>query len=463
MLEAGDALSDLLDLSRADITSYRQDKVSRAEARVDELEARCAWLKAEAERVPIKSPLDGNDLMELFGRSPGPWLRPVKDYLLGLVIDGQLASDDRETAAELARRYLAEHEEKGPDEQPADRESASRRAAAQATIEAESTQRQEQEATTPVEQPGQKRAARVASRRQSRHAVLRPPSDAGLPSARTLGAPRRQTANPVAPRKAATPAREPNAAARDEITSFLDQYLQIARFRDLGPNGLQVIGKSEVRRVALGVSANLALIEAAVARHADMIVVHHGLFIDRDSRPILQRQKRRLKPLFDADISLLGYHLPLDAHPEIGNNVQWLRRLGFDLETTEFGQYQGQWIGAIGVRPAPIAFEALVREVKTLAGGAPKAYAFGPRQVQRLAVVTGDAPGSLLEAIAAHCDAYLTGEVAEGTQALAQEEGANFIAAGHYNTECFGVQALGELLQQRFGVETFFIDVPNDA
>src|SRR5262249_24427020 len=112
MLEAGDALPDLLDLSRADITSYRQDKVSRAEERIRELEARCAWLKAEAERVPIKSPLDGNDLMEIFGRGPGPWLRPVKDYLLGLVIDGQLAPDARDTAAELARVFLMDHEQR---------------------------------------------------------------------------------------------------------------------------------------------------------------------------------------------------------------------------------------------------------------------------------------------------------------------------------------------------------------
>ncbi|HEV8193379.1 MAG TPA: Nif3-like dinuclear metal center hexameric protein, partial [Ktedonobacterales bacterium] len=462
MLEAGDALPDLLDLSRADITSYRQDKVSRAVARINELEARCEWLKAEAERVPIKSPLDGNDLMELFGRGPGPWLRPVKDYLLGLVIDGQLAPDDRATAADLARRFLAEYEQRAQAEQPKpEYEPASQGSSTPAA--AESHQRQEPGETTHARESRQKRAARVASRRQSRHAVLRPPNDAGLPSAHTQRAPRRRASNPVAPRNAAMPSPKLQTASRDEIIAFLDEYLQIGRFRDLGPNGLQVIGKADVRRVALGVSANLALIEAAVAQQADMIVVHHGLFIDRDPRPILQRQKRRLKLLFDADINLLGSHLPLDAHPEVGNNVQWLRQLGFEVEATEFGQYQGQWIGAIGVCPKPVAVEALVRRVETLAGSAPRVYAFGPRQVRRLAVVTGSAPGSLLESIARGCDAYLTGEVAEGTQALAQEEGANFIAAGHYNTERFGVQALGELLQQRFGQETVFVDIPNDA
>src|SRR5262249_33726171 len=125
--------------------------------------------------------------------------------------------------------------------------------------------------------------------------------------------------------------------------------------------------------------------------------------------------------------------------------------------------FQGQWIGAIGTREEPVAFSALVRQVETLAGNAPKAYAFGPKRVRRLAVVTGGAPGSLVEAVARGCDAYLTGEVAEGTQALAQEEGANFIAAGHYNSERFGVQALGELLQRRFNIETFFVDIANDA
>jgi poly(A) polymerase len=448
MLEAGDALPDLLDLSRADITSYRQDKVSRAEERIKELEARSAWLKAEAERVPIKSPLDGNDLMELFGRGPGPWLRPVKDYLLGLVIDGQLAPDDRDGAAEAARRFLAEHEQQAETQQPA---------SAPASPQAGPAQSVE-----PTGQATRKRSARIASRRQSHHA-LRRPSDAGLPTARSNSAPRRRVSNPVAPHSADAPAREPAVASRDEVVAFLDEYLQIDRFRDLGPNGLQVIGKAEVRRVALGVSANLALIEAAAAQRADMIVAHHGLFVDRDPRPILQRQKRRLMLLFDADITLLGYHLPLDAHSEIGNNVQWLRRLGLAVETTEFGQYQGQWIGAIGVCPEPVALEKLVRQVEALAGNAPKVYAFGPRRVRRLAVVTGAAPGSLLEAVARGCDAYLTGEVAEGTQALAQEEGANFIAAGHYNTERFGVQALGELLQRRFGLETFFVDIPNDV
>jgi poly(A) polymerase len=118
MLDAGDALSDLLDLSRADITSYRQDRVSRAAARINELEARCAWLRDEAERVPLRSPLDGHDLMELFGRGPGPWLRPLKEYLLGLVIDGKLAPDDRVEAQRLSAEFLSRNEDTSDEAPP---------------------------------------------------------------------------------------------------------------------------------------------------------------------------------------------------------------------------------------------------------------------------------------------------------------------------------------------------------
>ncbi len=167
MLEAGDALPDLLDLSRADITSYRQDKVSRAVARINELEARCAWLKAEAERVPIKSPLDGNDLMALFGRGPGPWLRPLKDHLLGLVIDGQLAPDDRATAEIEARRVLEvlERGETPPASQPAP------------------------EPPDEPRSPTQTRASRAAARRNSRTAVAAPPSEPHAESGTRSAAP----------------------------------------------------------------------------------------------------------------------------------------------------------------------------------------------------------------------------------------------------------------------------------
>jgi poly(A) polymerase len=452
MLDAGDALPDLLDLSRADITSYRPEKVARAVARVNELEARCAWLREEAERIPIKSPLDGNDLMAIFKREPGPWLRVVKDRLLGMVIDGALEPDDRERAAEIARETLAELDAEGEPSAPA---------------------RPERSATPTQSEPERpaNRDVRIAARRKSRSAVEAPtpssqppkpsrPRGPRAPTTLTRAAPRRESAR-QAPREAAS---KPAEADRDEIARFLDGYLDIGRFRDIAPNGMQVIGKPRVRRVALGVSANLALIEEAVAKKADMLICHHGLFTDRDPRPILAREKRRLKALFDADITLLGYHLPLDAHPDIGNNVLWLRRLGFAVESLDFAVWQGQAIGAIGVMEGePPTLSELVEQVAAIADAQPRVYPFGPERIGRLAVSTGAAPGSLTEAVTRGCDAYLTGETSEGTQALARESEANFIAAGHYNTERLGVQALGELLRDRFGVETFFIEIPNDV
>jgi dinuclear metal center YbgI/SA1388 family protein len=253
-------------------------------------------------------------------------------------------------------------------------------------------------------------------------------------------------------------------ASRDEITRFLDTFLDISRFRDVAPNGMQVIGKPEVRRIALGVSANLALIEAAVSRSADMLICHHGLFTDREPRPILAREKARLQALFAAGMTLLGYHLPLDAHHEVGNNILWLKRLGYAVESLDFALWNGQAVGAIGAAEGePPTLGALIERVASIAEGAPRVYAYGPRRVGRLAVATGAAPGSLAEAVARGCDAYLTGETGEGTQALARESLANFIAAGHYNTERLGVQALGDLLNERFGVETFFIEIPNDV
>lgn len=463
MLDTGAGLMDQLDLSRADITSYRPEKVSRAVARINELQARAEWLRAEAERVPIKSPLDGNDLMELFGREPGPWLRPLKDHLLSLVIDGDLAPDDREGAAAEARRYLAELEHTPVPKPPSPGENEPATAAAEDATAAE------------------KRAARAAARRQSRQSATPPSQQSQAPDARrdapqvstraSARAPR-QPSNPMRPASGTVPAEtdpppanNTTPAARDAIVAFLNDYLQIGRFRDLAPNGMQVIGKGEVRRVATGVSAHVELFERAIAWGADMIVVHHGLFLERDPRVIDARLKRRLKPLFDADVTLLGYHLPLDAHPEIGNNAQWLRRLGFAVESRDFGEYLGQPIGVVGLYEGEggMSLDALVRRVAELAGAQPRVYAYGPRTIHRLAVNTGGAPASLAEAVSRGCEAYLTGETAEGTQALAREDQANFIAAGHYNSERFGIQAIGELLAERFGVETRFIEVPNDV
>ncbi|HKV58016.1 MAG TPA: Nif3-like dinuclear metal center hexameric protein [Ktedonobacteraceae bacterium] len=253
------------------------------------------------------------------------------------------------------------------------------------------------------------------------------------------------------------------SAIRDEIVQYLNDYLQIGKFRDYCPNGMQVIGRPAVNRVGLGVSANLECFRQASEQQADMLIVHHGLFWENMPREIGAMMKARLKLLFEHDISLLGYHLPLDAHAEKGNNVLWLQRLGFTVEGVELGGSRGMPIGALGTAPKGLSLPDVVEQITREAGVQPLVYDFGPQTVRRLGVVTGGGQGYLLEAIARGCDTFLTGEVGEPTQGIAQEEGVNFIAAGHYNSEKIGVQALGTLLQEQFGVEIFFCDVPNSV
>ncbi len=248
---------------------------------------------------------------------------------------------------------------------------------------------------------------------------------------------------------------------RDDIVCFLNTYLNSDSFKDYCPNGMQVIGRPEVRRVALGVSANLECFRFAAMGGADMLLVHHGLFWENMPREIGAMMKARLKILFEYDITLLGYHLPLDAHAEIGNNALWLKTLGFTPENISLGDARGKPIGAIGVAPKRQTLLSLVEEIATIAGAEPRVYAYGPGTVRRLGVVTGGGQGYLLEAIARGCDTFLTGEVGEPTEGIAREGGINFIAAGHYNSEKIGVQALGDLLHTQFGVDVFFCDVPN--
>lgn len=171
--------------------------------------------------------------------------------------------------------------------------------------------------------------------------------------------------------------------------------------------------------------------------------------------------KARLKLLFDFDITLLGYHLPLDAHAELGNNVLWLKRLGFTPESSNLGAAGSKSIGVIGTSTKRQTLQELVEKVALHSGGVPRVYGYGPQTVRRLGVITGGGEGYLLEAIAQGCDTYLTGEVGEPTESYAREEGINFIAAGHYNSEKIGIMALGELVRDKFNVETFFCDVPN--
>jgi dinuclear metal center YbgI/SA1388 family protein len=247
----------------------------------------------------------------------------------------------------------------------------------------------------------------------------------------------------------------------NEAIVELDTLLQPERFNDYCPNGLQFPGKSEIKRLATGVTASAELFERAIAAEADLLVVHHGLFWGSTATPIDDRMKRRLKLLFDSDMSLAAYHLPLDAHPQLGNNALIAQALG--AETLEpFALHDGQPIGFIAYFPDKgIDARDLFTRVTDLTQRTPLVFAAGAEQINKLAIVSGAGNDYLQDAVAAGADAFLTGEPAERVMSEAQEARIHFIAAGHYATETFGVQRLGEHLSERFELEHTFIDVPN--
>jgi dinuclear metal center YbgI/SA1388 family protein len=249
-------------------------------------------------------------------------------------------------------------------------------------------------------------------------------------------------------------------ARRDEIVAFLDELLEIDSFADYGPNGLQVPGAAEVSKVVTGVSAQLELFERAAQTGAQLVLCHHGLFWDFHPRSLGMAMKERLKALFDADMSLAAYHLPLDAHPEVGNNALICSALG--LERAEpLAEHKGRPIGFVGRSAEGIPFADLRERCASVFGQEPFVWPAGPETVRSVGVVSGGAPGSFHEAIARGVDAFLTGETAEHVMAEARENRVHFIAGGHYATETFGIRRLGELVAERFGVEHDFVDVPN--
>jgi dinuclear metal center YbgI/SA1388 family protein len=246
-----------------------------------------------------------------------------------------------------------------------------------------------------------------------------------------------------------------------DVLADLDDLLQTSRFQDHGPNGLQVPGPEEVGTVVTGVSANAELFERAADAGADLVLVHHGLFWGGPPRALDVPAKRRLKLLFDADMALAAYHLPLDAHPEIGNNALLARALGAD-GWTSFAEHRGSAIGVAATFPADgIPAPELLARVRAATGREPLAFLDGPPVVRRAGIVSGAGGDHLDDAIALGLDALVTGEASERHMALAREGGVHFLAAGHYATETFGIRALGDRLAERFGVEHVFIDVPN--
>jgi dinuclear metal center YbgI/SA1388 family protein len=249
-------------------------------------------------------------------------------------------------------------------------------------------------------------------------------------------------------------------ARRDDLIAFLDELLDAASWEDYGPNGLQVPGAEEVSVVATGVSAHRELFERAANAEAQFVLCHHGLFWRNQPRQVDAKMKARLKALFDADMSLAAYHLPLDAHPEVGNNALICEALGLE-RAGPFGLLDGRPIGCVGRAPEPIPRHELVERCTRALEREPLVFDGGPEEVATVGIVSGGGAGSLAEAIERGLDAFLTGEPSEPGMADSREAGVNFIAGGHWATETFGVRRLGDLLADRFGVEHRFLAVPN--
>jgi dinuclear metal center YbgI/SA1388 family protein len=244
---------------------------------------------------------------------------------------------------------------------------------------------------------------------------------------------------------------------RNEIELYLNGLLEVHRFRDYCPNGLQVQGREHITHIVTGVTASLALLDAAVSVQADAVLVHHGYFWKNEDARIVGQKHRRLSTLLRHDLNLFAYHLPLDSHPEFGNNASLARHLGL----TPDGRFGAEDLGWSGRLPGEMALSELAAHVEALLQRVPLVIEGDGRPIRRIGWCTGGAQGFFESAIAAGVDLYISGEVSEQTTHLARETGVAYMAAGHHATERYGVQALGQHLAQQFSLRHTFIDIPN--
>lgn len=244
---------------------------------------------------------------------------------------------------------------------------------------------------------------------------------------------------------------------RIELELYLNNLLETSRFKDYCPNGLQVEGRRRVEKIATGVTASLAFLEAALEWGADAVLVHHGYFWKNEAPQITGRKYRRLKTLLANDLNLFAYHLPLDSHPELGNNAQLGAKFGW-IGEQRFGEQDLGWMATL---PMPITLAHFTAEVEQTLGRTPLVLGDPDWQIRRVAWCTGAAQGFFDAAIDAGADVFLTGEISEQTTHTAAESGVAFLAAGHHATERFGVQAVGSHLSEAFDIEHLFIDIDN--
>ena len=259
------------------------------------------------------------------------------------------------------------------------------------------------------------------------------------------------------------------------LTEFCDDYLSASAFKDYAPNGLQVDGGRPIRRIVTGVTACEALIDAAIAEDADAIMVHHGYFWKGEPMTITGMKGQRIRKLMQHGISLIGYHLPLDAHPKIGNNAKLAEILGLTI-TEALYPHESHPVGNIATCP-PQSAESLTQTITQALGRIPLHIsghyqyladeaadtAAAPKLLKRIGICTGGAQDMIEQAAAMGCDAYISGEISERTTHSARELGIDYFACGHHATERAGIQALGDIVAQQFGLSVRFIDIDNPA
>ena len=243
----------------------------------------------------------------------------------------------------------------------------------------------------------------------------------------------------------------------NELRDYNASLLQTGLFKDYCPNGLQVEGRAEVRRIATGVTASQQVLDEAIAWGADAILVHHGYFWRNEAAAVVGNKKKRIAQLLRNDVSLLAYHLPLDAHAELGNNAQLGKLLGLS-EQGRFGEQNIAWLGAL---EQPRTLTQFAQQIQQSLLRAPQVIGDGNKRIRKVAWCSGGAQGYFEAAIAQGADAYITGEISEQNFHQSNETGVAFIAAGHHATERYGIQALGAHLEKQFGLEHRFFDQAN--
>lgn len=245
----------------------------------------------------------------------------------------------------------------------------------------------------------------------------------------------------------------------NDIANYANRYLEAERFKDYCPNGLQVESTRPIRCLISGVTASQALIDAAIEHEGDALLVHHGYFWRNESATISGMKARRLRTLLENGIGLLAYHIPLDAHDEIGNNVQLAKRLGISLDGC-FGDCGDMLLARYGTVP-PCSASALAQKITQVLSREPQLVRGGDHQIKTVGLCTGAAQDYIVDAVGLGLDAYISGEISERTVHIAEEEGIHYYAAGHHATERYGVQALGAHLAERFSIAHRYIEIDN--